>query len=44
MQFPNFLGLLRISLHPDFLYAIFSVLGVASVILSVKFVNKLGDL
>ncbi|MGF9699928.1 ABC transporter permease [Paenibacillus sp. MABNR03] len=44
MQFPNFLGLLRITLSPDFLYVIFSVLGVASVILSVKFVNKLGDL
>ncbi|MBE7680134.1 ABC transporter permease [Paenibacillus sp. P13VS] len=44
MQFPNFLGLLRITLSMDFLYVIFSVLGVASVILSVKFVNKLGDL
>ncbi|WP_336781576.1 ABC transporter permease [Paenibacillus illinoisensis] len=43
MQFPNFLGLLRITLSPDFLYVIFSVLGVASVILSVKFINKLGD-
>lgn len=44
MQFPNFLGLIRITLNPDLLYAIFSVLGVASVCLSVKLVNKLGDL
>ncbi|GAB6930827.1 ABC transporter permease [Paenibacillus sp. JCM 10914] len=44
MQFPNFVGLLRITLNPDFLYALFSVLGVASIFLSVKFVNKLGDL
>ncbi|MEW4429864.1 MULTISPECIES: ABC transporter permease [Paenibacillus] len=44
MQFPNFLGLLRITLSPDFLYIIFSILGVLSVILSVKFVNKLGDM
>ncbi|MDQ1913727.1 ABC transporter permease [Paenibacillus sp. GD4] len=44
MQFPNFLGLLRITLNPDLLYAALSLLGVASVYLSVKLVNKLGDL
>ncbi|MCA0756718.1 ABC transporter permease [Paenibacillus sp. N4] len=44
MQFPNFLGLLRITLNPDLFYAILSFLGVASVYLSVKLVNRLGDL
>ncbi|MBB3113977.1 ABC-type transport system involved in multi-copper enzyme maturation permease subunit [Paenibacillus phyllosphaerae] len=44
MQLPNFLGLLRITLNPDLLYAIFSLLGVISVYLSVKLVNRLGDL
>lgn len=44
MQFPNFSGLLRITLNHDLLYALFCLLGLASVFLSVKFVNKLGDL
>lgn len=44
MQLPNFLGLLRITLNPDLFYAILSLLGAASVYLSVKLVNKLGDL
>lgn len=44
MQFPNFLGLLRITLNPDLHYAILSLLGVASVYLSVRLVNKVGDL
>lgn len=44
MQFPNFLGLLRITMNLDLLYAIFSLVGAASVYLSVKLVNKYGDL
>lgn len=44
MQFPNFLGLLRISLNPDLLYAFLSLLGVASIYLSIKLIGKLGDL
>lgn len=44
MQFPTILGLLRITLNLDLLYAILCFLGVASVYLSVKLVNKLGDL
>ncbi|SFE11259.1 ABC-2 family transporter protein [Paenibacillus catalpae] len=43
MQFPNFLGLLRIALNPDLLYALLSVLGAISAYLSVKLVNKIGD-
>lgn len=43
-QFPNFLGMMGITLNLDFLYAVLSVLGVASVLLSVKFVNILGDI
>lgn len=44
IQLPNFLGLLRITLNPDLLYTILCFLGVASVCLSLKLVNKLGDL
>ncbi|MPY17609.1 ABC transporter permease [Paenibacillus glucanolyticus] len=43
-QFPNFLGMMGITLNLDFLYAVLSVLGVVSVLLSVKFVNILGDI
>lgn len=43
MQFPNFLGLLRITLNPDLFYAILSFLGAASVFLSVKLVNTFED-
>lgn len=44
MQFPNFFGLLRISLNPDLIYAILSLLGVVSIYLSIKLIGKLGDL
>lgn len=44
MQFPNFLGLLCISLNPDLIYAILSLLGVASIYLFIKLIGKLRDL
>ncbi|TYP76512.1 ABC transporter permease [Paenibacillus methanolicus] len=44
MQMQNFLGWFSITLNADLLYAIMSLLGLVSVYLSVKFVNKLGDL
>ncbi|MFC4099362.1 ABC transporter permease [Paenibacillus xanthanilyticus] len=43
MQLQNFLGWFNITLNSDLLYAIFSLLGLVSVYLTVKFVNKLGD-
>ncbi|MHA6482901.1 ABC transporter permease [Paenibacillus sp. strain BS8-2] len=43
MQFPTFLSILRISLNQDILYAILSLLGAASVYMSVKLANQIGD-
>jgi hypothetical protein len=44
MQFPNFLDMLRITLDMDLLYAVLSLLGAASVYLSVRLANTVGDL
>jgi hypothetical protein len=44
IQLPNIFNLLRITLNPDLLYAILSLLGAASVYFSVQWVNKVGDL
>ena len=44
MQLPTILSMLRITINTDLLYSILSILGVASVVLSVKLVNKAGDL
>ncbi|CAM3373514.1 ABC transporter permease [Marinicrinis lubricantis] len=43
IQLHNLLGLLRITLNQDVLYAVLSVLGAASVYLAVKTINQLGD-
>lgn len=44
MQFPNFTGLLRITLNTDVLNAVLSLLGLISVYFSVKMVDKVGDI
>ncbi|WP_274365455.1 ABC transporter permease [Paenibacillus thermotolerans] len=44
MQFPNFAGLLHITLSTDTIYAVMSMLGMVSVYLSVALVNRLGDI
>lgn len=44
MQFPNFAGLLRITLNTDVLNAVLSLLGLISVYFSVKMVDKVGDI
>jgi ABC-type transport system involved in multi-copper enzyme maturation permease subunit len=44
MQFPNFLGMFRITLDMDLLYAILSAIGAVSVYLSIRMVNTVGDL
>lgn len=43
MQLPTILSILRLTLNLDIVYAIISLLGMASVYLSVKLVNRLGD-
>ncbi|KOR89209.1 ABC transporter permease [Paenibacillus solani] len=43
-QFPNFTGLLHITLNTDMLYAVMSLIGLVSVYLSVAKVNQLGDI
>lgn len=43
-QFPNFTGLLHITLNTDMLYGVLSLIGVASVYLSVAKVNQVGDI
>jgi len=44
MQLPTIFSMLRITVNTDLLYSILSILGVASAVLSVKLVNKVGDL
>lgn len=44
IQLPNFLGMLQITMDPDLLYAILGLLGMASVYLSVRLVNRFGNL
>ncbi|GMK39167.1 hypothetical protein PCCS19_22210 [Paenibacillus sp. CCS19] len=44
MQSPTVLSMLGISLNMDYLYAIVSLLGIGSVLLSVKLIYKFGDL
>ncbi|ANE46518.1 hypothetical protein SY83_09770 [Paenibacillus swuensis] len=44
MQFPNFLGMVQITLNLDIIYTVLSLVGVGSVWLSVRMVNRLGDL
>ncbi|MFB9327651.1 ABC transporter permease [Paenibacillus aurantiacus] len=44
MQLPNVLAMFGIAFNPDLLYAVLSLVGLASVYLSVRFVNKVGDL
>lgn len=43
-QFPNFTGLLHITLDRDMLYAVLSFIGLVSVYLSVAKVNQVGDI
>lgn len=43
-QFPNFTGLLHITMNTDMLYAIMSLIGLVSVYLSVVKVNQLDDI
>ncbi|KOP68514.1 hypothetical protein AMS62_27195 [Bacillus sp. FJAT-18019] len=43
-QFPNFTGLLHITINTDMLYAVMSLIGLVSVYLSVAKVNQLGDI
>jgi len=43
-QFPNFTGLLHITLNTDMLYAVLSFIGLVSVYLSVAKVNQVGDI
>lgn len=44
MQALNFSSLVGVNLHPDLYYALISLLGVGSVYLSVKLVNRVGDI